>query len=57
MEKLLTVRQVADVLQLKEQTVYTYVMRRQLPFIKFGANLRFRESDLQKYIDSKAVPA
>ena len=55
MEKLMTAQEVATLLGLKPQTIYTYVMKREIPFIKIGKSLRFRASDLENFIEAKAV--
>ncbi len=56
MTKLLTVAEVAQLLQVKPSTVYKYSMMRKLTSIKISGLLRFREEDLRDLIAQKAVP-
>lgn len=58
MEQLLTVPEVAELLQFPKQTVYQMVSQRRLPVIRFsGRCLRFRRSDIDAFIAAKLVPA
>jgi len=58
MEQLLTVPEVAELLQFPKQTVYQMVSQRRLPVIRFsGRCLRFRRSDIDAFIAGKLVPA
>ena len=57
MEQLLTVTEVAELLQFPKQTVYQMVSQRRLPVIKLsGRCLRFRKSDIDAFIAGKLVP-
>lgn len=59
MEKLLTVAQVAEILNVKESTLYKWTHNRKIHFVKLsGRILRFRQSDLERWIESKqSAPA
>ena len=46
MEKLLTIKQVSEALQVSPSLVYKWVHYDFMPYIKLGNLLRFRESDL-----------
>lgn len=50
-ERLLTIKQVADYLQLDTTTVYAYAQQGKIPAIKVGWNWRFRKQDLEKWLD------
>jgi excisionase family DNA binding protein len=53
MEKLLTIEQVAEALQVKKSTIYSLVCRKRIPHVKLtGKILRFKLSELQKWIES-----
>lgn len=52
-EKLLNVYEVAGVLNVAVQTVYGFVTRREIPFIKIGHSLRFDREDLKAWIVRK----
>jgi excisionase family DNA binding protein len=51
MEKLLRVSDVADLLNVKPQTVYHWTKKDYLVAIKLGSRLRFRQADIQRFID------
>lgn len=49
-DELLTIRDVAQRLKLKTQTIYLWVQSGKLPGAKFGKEWRFRSSDIEKWI-------
>jgi len=51
MEKLLTLYEVADYLRLNKFTVYRMVDRGKLPAIKVANQWRFKEKDLDKWLE------
>ena len=53
MERLLTVKEAAQYLGLKPQTLYLWVSRRRIVFVKIGRLVRFREKDLEEYVDGQ----
>ena len=56
MERLLTIDDVAEMLQVKKSTVYSLVQRRFIPFIKLSRKLlRFRESEIREWIETGKV--
>jgi excisionase family DNA binding protein len=54
MEKLLTLREVAKILQVTVRTVYTKVQCGDLQALNIGT-LRVRQSDLEDYLDRSAT--
>lgn len=50
-EKLLTIEEAAELLSLKVSRLRTAVFRREIPFIKIGRLVRFKEDTLQKWLD------
>jgi excisionase family DNA binding protein len=53
MEGLLTVEQIASILQVKKSTIYALVCRNRIPHIKLtGKILRFRQSEIQEWIEN-----
>jgi excisionase family DNA binding protein len=52
-----TVRQLADLLQLTEMTIYRMVNRRELPCYAIGRVKRFRHRDVEEFLDACRVPA
>ena len=58
MEKLLTVNDVCAVTGLKRSTIYAMIHHERIPVIKIsGRCVRFRESDIQAWLESKLVDA
>jgi excisionase family DNA binding protein len=56
--KLLTVRQVADFINAKPSTIYSWAEQRMIPCFKLYGLLRFAEDDIQTWINNcKKVPA
>ncbi len=45
-EKLLTVRELAEILAISDKTIYSYVARNLIPYYKIQSNVRFRPSDI-----------
>lgn len=50
MEKLLTVEEIAAMLQVPKTWIYRKTFERKIPFVKIGKYLRFRESEIITYI-------
>lgn len=59
MEKLLNVNEVSEILQVRPKTVYNWVCYGHIPHLKVnssrgnGGLLRFRESDLEQWLEAK----
>ena len=57
MERLLTAREAAEVLNVSTRTIYREGERGNLKKIRVGSRLRFRMEDIQKYIaDAEEAP-
>ena len=54
MERLLTIDQLSELLQVKKNTIYSWTFTRRIPFVKIGGGLRFREKEISTWIDEKA---
>ena len=57
MTRLLTVDQVPRLTGWLPATIRMKVWKRELPYIKLGRSVRFRESEIQKLIEGSEVPA
>jgi len=58
METYLTIEELAEYLKLAVQTIRRYVLNREIPFYKIKKVIRFRLSEIEKWIDGGAkVPA
>lgn len=53
--KLVTLEEAADFLQLKKSTIYGMTHRKEIPFLKYGSRLRFRLADLSEWRDSRLI--
>jgi len=51
-EKLLTAKEVAEILGLKLPTLYDWVYHKKIPYIKIGSLLKFNPTVVQNYIDT-----
>ena len=49
-DQILTVKQVAEYLQVNERTVYRMASANKLPAFKVGGSWRFRQSELEQWI-------
>ena len=55
MEKLLTAKEVADNLHVTVNTIYQWVTRREIPFVKLPGNTtRFRETEVGTWLGKRA---
>jgi len=53
MEKLLTVNDICDILQVKKGLVYKWVHYGYVPYVKIGNVLRFKESKIEKWVSRR----
>ncbi len=54
--RLLTAREVADRLGLTTETVLVWVRQGRLPAFRLGRAIRFREADLDAWLEERATP-
>ena len=47
--------EVAAALQISEQTVYRYVANGEIPFHKLNRSVRFKPSEIERWVESKLV--
>lgn len=50
--RLITIRDLAELLQVKESWIYDKVQAGEIPSIKVGGHRRFRRSAIRAYLDS-----
>ena len=53
MEKLLTIQQLSDLLQIKPSTVYKWVHYHYIPSVKLGASVRFKEKKIEEWLQKR----
>lgn len=54
MEKLLDVKQAAEILNIKVSTLYRWVHTKQINYVKIGGKLTFKPSVLETFISSNS---
>lgn len=47
---LLTINEVAEMLKISVSTLYRWVNKREIPFVKLGGKLRFNEDEIKTFI-------
>ena len=50
MEKLLTIQQLSELIQVSRSTLYEWTHSRFIPCYKFPNGVRFRESDIEEWL-------
>jgi len=55
MENYWKVQEVAAALQISAQTVYRYVANGEIPFHKLNKSVRFKPSEIERWVESKAA--
>ncbi len=55
MEKLLTAKQVSELLEVKISTIYDWVYRDLIPYVKLGRLIRFKKQELFRWVDSHEI--
>ena len=53
MDKLLTAKQLAEVLQIKPSTIYKWVHYGYVPHIKLGTSIRFKEKKVEEWLKKR----
>lgn len=53
--RLLTVEEIAELFQTSTSTIYRWVHKREIPFVKLGGKLRFSQDKIQEYIKKNSV--
>ncbi len=56
LKKLMTPEQLSKYLDIKIRTVYSYAQSGQIPGVKIGGQWRFRQDDIDQWIENKINP-
>lgn len=56
MSKVLTVKEVADLIQAKASTIYSWAEQGLIPHLKINGLLRFAESDITAWLETHRRP-
>jgi excisionase family DNA binding protein len=51
MEPYLTIKELAGILRLSEQTIQRYVLRREIPYLKIRKVIRFRPAEIEEWAE------
>lgn len=54
-DQVLTIKQVAEYLQVAEKTIYTLTQEGRLPAFKVGGQWRFKKEDIEKWIEENKL--
>lgn len=54
---LITPEELASILRMSKPSVYRLIEQRKIPFYKISGSLRFKLSDIEKYINSSRIDA
>ena len=58
MEKLLTVREAAEILGIKEETLHLWASQRRIPHYRLGRKaIRFKEAELTAWLEARRIEA
>jgi len=52
---IMTIKEVAEYLKIKEKTAYALAAKQAIPGFKVGGSWRFRRSDIESWINSSAA--
>ena len=55
MEKLLTAKQVSELLEVKVSTVYDWVSRGLIPYVKLRRLIRFKKNEIFRWVDTRTI--
>ena len=55
MDKLLTVQEIAALLGVAESTIYQWTHQGFIPHVKIGRFVRFRQRQIEKWVEEKSV--
>ena len=49
----MTIEQLAEILQVKKSTIYSWTFTRKIPYVKINGALRFKEKIISSWIESQ----
>lgn len=55
MKNLITIQELSILLQISISTLYRWVHKKEIPYVKLGGKLRFSKSDIDDFIKQNSV--
>ena len=55
MKNLITIQELSILLQISTSTLYRWVHKKEIPYVKLGGKLRFSKSDIDDFIKQNSV--
>lgn len=55
MEKLLSAKQVSELLEVSQATVYDWVSRGRIPYVKLGRLIRFKKTEIFHWVETHTI--
>ena len=52
-QKLLTVKELAGILSISQKTIYSYVSRNMIPYVKIQSSVRFRPKHITSWLSQR----
>ena len=52
---LMTIKDIAEYLQVKERTIYSWINKGIIPHYKIESTIRFKENEINEWLSSKEV--
>ncbi|MBU1044698.1 MAG: helix-turn-helix domain-containing protein [Candidatus Omnitrophica bacterium] len=53
MDKLITLKELSEILKVPPSTIYSWTHMQFIPHYKLGKSLRFKESDIEKWLQKR----
>jgi excisionase family DNA binding protein len=53
--KLIDITQLSEMLNVKKKTIYDWVHKRKIPYIKLGGLIRFDPTEIEQWVKSKKI--
>lgn len=54
-KKLLNVKELADFLNIKVSTLYSWVNQKKIPYVKIGHVVRFKREEIEKWLEDRSI--
>lgn len=55
MKKLLTSKEMADILRIKINTLYVWTSKKKIPYQKMGHGIMFDEEEIERWLRTKTI--